>query len=986
MQENQVLRFGPYQLDPHSVRLWRGKRAVRLTAKAFSVLRYLAERPGRLVTKDELLQAVWPETIVSDPALTVCIGRIRRALADKAKAPRFVETVHRQGYRFIGSVSHHASRPARQKVGDGAPSPLSIMVGREAELTQLQGWLETAVGGERQTVFITGEAGIGKTTLVGAFLERIATNGDIEIGRGQCIEHYGTGEAYLPVLEALGGLCRGPEGKRFIALLSQQAPSWLIQMPALVDASEHEALQRRTRDATRERMLRELAEALDALAAVRTLVLWFEDLQWSDVSALDLLAYIARRLGNARLLVLCTYRPVDVIVRAHPLKAIKQELQLHRQCQELPLELLSEAHTAEYLAARFTVEVSQSAPPAPLNALAQAIHQYTEGNPLFIVNVVDYVVARQLVVKHEGQWEFRGRLTEMGVPDGLRQLIEQQIEELNGEEQVLLATASVAGAEFSVAVVAAAMQRDTLHIEAQCEQLVRRGQFLRPSETGGWLDETVAGRYGFLHALYQRVLYERIPAGQCAQLHKRIGERIEAAYGERADEVATALAMHFEAGRDTVRAARYLLQAGENALRRSAHREASEHLSHGLELSKTLPDSPERIQLELQLQTAFGGALTTLKGFGVPEVEQAFARARELCRQVGETPQLFMALLGLWAFYVERAELTTAQELAEQLLRLAQKVRSQSLLLWAQLALGVTLHFRGEQSDALQHLEQSRVLYDPQQASVLPSRYDPGVVSLSTLGPALWLLGYPEQALQRNQEALTLAQQLASPHNLVYALNWASRTQWLRGEQLAVRELQEVLTAVSREQGFTPYLALASIFRGWLLTQQGDSEEGIGQMREGLAARRAIGAESVRPYYLALFAEAYRQAGQLQAGLTVVAEGLEFVVKTDGHFYDAELYRLKGELLLAQEGTRRPAGGFREKVPKTEECFLKAIEIARRQQAKSLELRAVMSLSRLWRQQGRVNEARQRLAEIYDWFTEGFDTADLKAAKALLEV
>ena len=383
MQAEQALRFGPYRFDPQVGQLQRGTKTVKLTPKALALLRALITRAGQVVTKEELLQAGWPQTVVSEDALTACIQELRRALHDEARSPRYIETVHRRGFQFIGTVASSQQEEAnqkakgiRQKIKVAPPSPAPstqhpapTLVGRDTELAQFHGWLEKALRGERQIVFVSGEAGIGKTTLIEAFLSEImgqgAGNGSPAptdprpltpvpwISSGQCIEHYGAGEAYLPVLEALGRLGRESDGERLIELLHQHAPTWLVQMPALLRETELEALQRKTAGATRERMLRELAEALEVIAAERPLILWLEDLHWSDYSTLDLLSVLARRREAARLLILGTYRPVEVLTRTHPLKAVKHELQLHGQCQELALDFLSEAAVAEYLAGRF---------------------------------------------------------------------------------------------------------------------------------------------------------------------------------------------------------------------------------------------------------------------------------------------------------------------------------------------------------------------------------------------------------------------------------------------------------------------------------------------------------------------------------------------------------------------------------------------------------------------------------------------------------
>jgi len=507
-------------------------------------------------------------------------------------------------------------------------------------------------------------------------------------------------------------------------------------------------------------------------------------------------------------------------------------------------------------------------------------------------------------------------------------------------------------------------------------------------ETVEWPDGTVAAHYGFIHALYQEVLYDRVPTGRRIRLHKQIGEREEAGYGERAGEIATELAVHFERGRDAQRAVQYLRLAGENAEQRSAYQEAIAYLTKGLELLKTLPDTPEHTQQELALQTTLGSALIATTGWGAPEMEKAYARARELCQEMGETPQIFPVLIGLWIFYLARAEYKTAHELVEQLFSLVQRQQDISFLLEAHMALGCTLFYLGEFASARAHVEQGIVIYNPQQHNSRAFLYggaDPVVACLSYAAWALWFLGYPDQSLKRMDEALALAQELSHPFSLALVLNFAARLHQFRRERHATQGWAKAAIILSTEQGFASYLAMGTILQGWALAEQRRGGEGIAQTRQGLATWRATGTEAERPYWLTLLAEAYGKTGRTEEGLVVLVEALDTVNKTGERWHEAELYRLKGELLLAQEGKKEKAKGKNKERAEAEACFHQALNIARRQEAKSLELRAVMSLSRLWQKQGKKEEARQMLAEIYHWFTEGFDTADLKDAKALLE-
>ena len=574
-----------------------------------------------------------------------------------------------------------------------------------------------------------------------------------------------------------------------------------------------------------------------------------------------------------------------------------------------------------------------------------------------------------------------------------------------------MAAASVAGALFSTAAVAAALETPVTAIEIQCEEVVQQQLFLQRAGIEAWPDGTTAARYGFRHALYQELWHEHGTVNQRQLWHKRIGLCKERAYNGRAPEIAAELAMHFEQGRDYRRAVRYCEHAGKNASQRSAHVEAITHLTKGLELLQTLPDTLDRTQQELSLQVALRVPLLVTKGFAASEVRKVYARAQELCRQVGDTPQLLPVLWGLCGFYTARAELGTASEMAEQCLRLAQRQLDPALLVEAHLELGNILFFRGEFAPAREHLEQGSALYDcqkhgPGRSHPFRTAQDPGVICLSYGAWTLWFLGYPDQALKRIDEALALAHELSQPFDLAYALGCAAMFHQSRGEWQAAQEQAERLLALCREQGFTYRLAMGTILRGWALARQGEGEEGILQISQGLAAWRATGAELIRPYYLALLTEAYGRVEQTEEGLTALSEALTLVNKTEERWHEAELYRLKGTLTLQKfqvpsfefqveqrpksevQGLRSSKTNSQILNPKSQEeaeaCFLKAIAIARHQQAKSLELQATVNLSRLWQQQGKTAEARKRLADIYGWFTEGFDTADLQEAKALL--
>jgi predicted ATPase len=589
------------------------------------------------------------------------------------------------------------------------------------------------------------------------------------------------------------------------------------------------------------------------------------------------------------------------------------------------------------------------------------------------------------------------------VPQSIRHLLEHQVAQLCPADQELLAAASVAGVEFAVAAVAAGVQHAEEEVEAQCDVLARRHQVVQARGTAVWPDGTVTARYGFRHALYQALLYEQVPVSRRVRWHQQIGTRLEGAFGPRAGEIAAELAMHFEQGRDAPRAVQYLQHAAETASHRHAHREAMAYLRRALALLQAMPETPQRLGHELAVQLALGPALMVTRGFAAPEVAETYARAHLLCAHLDDRQQLFPVLFGLWRSAHVRAQLPTARALGEQLVRLADGQGDPVLCVEAHGPLGQTLCMSGEPTLAREHLQQVVALYEPQRHHALAVRcgYDPGVYAHAVEGWVLWLGGYPAQALRRSHDALRLAREQAHPFTLALTLGTCAILQHMRREENATLEHAQAGVVLSAEHGF-PYLrAVGTVWQGWGLARGSHVAEGLAQMHEGLAAFQATGAELLRPYLLALLADACGRGGQIEAGLGALEEALVVAEHHTERFYAAELHRLKGELVLQQgvEVGANPApramqqgstagGGTTGQVSlqrEAEACFQSALAIAQRQGAKSLELRAALSLSRLWQQQGKRAAARQLLGEVYGWFTEGFETADLQEARVFLE-
>jgi len=972
--------FGPFRLDLDNAVLWQGDTSLTLRPKAFDLLAHLVCHAGQLVSKEDLMAAVWPDAVISDNALTASMSEVRRVLGETARAPQYIATAHRRGYRFIAPVAMPSGESASSDMGAALPTQAandSCLVDRDRELGILHDQFSAMLRGDRKLVFVVGEAGIGKTTLVDAFMSQVAPMADLWLGHGQCIDHYGANEAYLPLLDALGQLGRSSDAERCLDVLRRQAPSWLLQLPALLSPAEFDALERRSRGATQTRMLRELAEAVEALAAYRPVVLVLEDLHWSDHATLDWLAFVARRRMPARLFVLGTYRPADAVVRDHPVRVVTQELRLHRQCEELILDYLSEVGVSTYLARRFGEKVISE-------AVSRALHRRSNGNPLFLTEIVEALISQGRFHMGPTAWECveDGAALTLEIPETLRHFIEEQFRRLQSEDQVLLEVASIVGIEFSSATVAAGLHLSQEDVESRCGVLARNHRFVRSCGMRTWPDGTIVEQYAFTHALYQESLYEKLAPGRRVRLHQQIGAQIEASYGTRTQEIAAELAMHFERGQDFWRAIVYLQYASDQAQQRSAYEEAETYLRRGVALLAALPESPARAEHELTLCYSLGLVVAALKGLAAPEAGRLYAHAYALCQQINDVPRLFHILAGLRRFYSTKGEFQMAQSIAVRLHHLAQQSHDPKQLTESYFSQGLVSFYLGDFSMCHDYLERALFQEAPQPYSAAPAsgrltpRGDGRGGCLGYMGCALWGLGYPDQAILRSEAAIHYAEQQGLPGAHALALLFAACLRQFRREAIATQRLAETMMTLATDYSLGQWVGQSMILHGWAITLQGEGQAGIHQMRDGIVTMETTGAEALIPYYMSLLAEAYGNMAQPEIGLDVLERSFEIVDKNDERWYISDLYRLKGDLLLRLSLENQNEASV---------CFYQSLDLARRREAKSLELRAAISQSRLWRQQGKHDNARQALSEVYNWFTEGFDTSDLQEARAILE-
>jgi TOMM system kinase/cyclase fusion protein len=861
-----------------------------------------------------------------------------------------------QVYRILGESE------AQSRLEVVEASGFTPLVGRASEVALLlERWAQSREG-RGQVVLLRGEAGIGKSRLVEALRERVRHEGAAHIAF-RCSPYYQNSALY-PVIDHLQRFLQwqrddAPEAKLdslehmlrtsrlplqdvvplFAALLSVPLPERYLPL--------HLTPQQQ-RQKTQEALVAWLLEEAERQPV---LAVW-EDLHWADPSTLEWLSFVLDQAPAARMLTLLTCRP-EFRPPWGPQALVTQVI----------LNRLGHAQVE-------TMITHLTGGKALPTAVVQQVVAKTDGIPLFVEELVKMILESGLVREAADRYVLTGPLPPLAIPSTLHDSLMARLDRLSATRE-LAQLGAVLGREFSYELLQVVSPLDEATLQQGLAQLVDAELvYQRGLPPRSW--------YVFKHALIQEAAYQSLLRSTRQRYHQHIAQILEGQFPETVETQPELLAHHYTEAGLSEQAVDYWQRAGQRANEHSANAEAISHLTRGLEVLQTLSKTPERFRRELTLQTLLAQALKDAKGYGHPEVEQAYTQARELCQQVGETPQLFPALLGLSIYYVVRAELQTARELGAQLLSLARRAEDPVLLVEAYYSLGVTCFWLGEFAPAREYLEQGIVHYDPQRhrAHLALFGQDGGAVCLCRVALVLWYLGYPDQALARSHEARSLARELSHPFSLAYVLLWTALLYNHRQEVQETQELADAVTALATERGFPYWSAQGTVLQGWALAAQGQEAEGMAQIRQGLVTLRATGTEILRPYFLGLLANACGKMGQAREGLALLDEALVLVHTTGERWPEAELHRLKGELLLALSTDNQV---------EAEGCLHQALTVARHQQAKAPELRAATSLSRLWQQQGKRVEAHQLLAEIYGWCTEGFDTADLQEARALLQ-
>ena len=933
------VQFDTFELDEVDARLRRDGTPVALAPKAFAVLCTLVRQPGVLVTKSDLLDAVWGHQHVSESVLKTIVSELRAALADDAKQPRYIETASRRGYRFIGTATSSPVGPTRPR----APH----LIGRESALAKLREAWRRAQSGERQLVWIAGEAGVGKTSLIQSFISELTPN---TATYGQCVEHYGTGEPYLPLLEAIRELCR-----REPALLREMravAPTWLVQMPWFVNESERADLIREVAGAHQDRMVREMRELMDRYTVARPLVFVLEDLHWSDHGTLRMMEHFARRPREVRLLWIASFRLTQVIAEDHPLRELRQELRLHRMCEEILLEPFSESEVGAYMQERLG---GSSVP----EDFVRRLHAHTEGLPLFVANVADNFIAQSAGDRAAmDAWLAASATAPLPVPDSLAGVIEKQIGRLPADTQALLEAASVCGMDFRAGIVAAMLDRDVSWVSEQCNALVKRQFWLRHVDIVELPNGEFDTRYAFLHAIYQHVFYQRLLLPQRVQLHRRAARTLEAMARTAQAVMPAELASHHERGHQFLQALRYYATAAELAIGHFAPMEAINITGRALKLLNRCPEGEPRMEAELTLMHKHGLACAQVRGIGASETLAAFERARVLCDALPETPGRALLLNGMGLTKCLRGEFAESRTFAERVLACSERYGDLVLRTCGMLLRGILQALQAEHDAARASFEQgiAACLEAGNRVTVTQFVVDPLVALRTNYAVPLMYLGLADQAREQIASATARAQQVGQPMAVMLSLWVGGMIELRAGDPQNVARLARSLSQVVNENMLTQGSGPALWLGGWAEARLGSPRDGFARLREGYDAYARLGMYAGTTEALVCATEALLLAGDLEGAQRQLDEGLELARRIHEHVELPGFMVMRGRIALA-----------RGDVAAARASMCEALAESRTRRSPYHELRALIALCDL---PGAERSDLESLAAVYATLSE----------------
>ena len=841
---------------------------------------------------------------------------------------------------------------------------LTPLVGRRRELELLLDGFERSRNGHGQAFSVIADAGVGKSRLLYEFRKAVA-NEDVTFLEGKCLS-YSRGTAYQAVIDVLQSNFyiserdkdaeikqKVSEGLKVLGADEGSTFPYLLELLSVKDSGIDQITL--SSEMKKDRILEALRRIVLKGSQIRPLIMAIENLHWIDKSSEECFKDLLNHISGARVFLIFTYRPEYVHTWGG--RSYLNQVNLNRLSNRESLVMMGHLLSAKDID----------------TGLEHLILEKTEGVPFFIEEFVKSLKDLKIIDKENNHYYLSKDVGDISIPSTIQDVVMARVDSLPEDAKKVLQLGSVIGREFSYKLI-----KQLYELSEQ--ELLFSMSILKDSELlyeRGIYPQSI---YVFKHALTQEAVYQSLLKSVCQECHSKIAQTLECDFPEITGVNPEMLGRHFTEAGMVEQAIPYWQKAGEIAIRRSASIEAIGHLKKGLELLKALSGepSPESIELELRLQVALGNALIATKGYADPEVGETFNCASELCLQEDESPQLFQVLHGLARFHIVRTELQKTRELGKQLLRWAKQHQDAVLFLSAHQLIGTALWFMGDFGTAQEQFEQGFSYYDPQQhkSYISLTDEDQGVICLSYMAWNLWLLGYPDRSLDLSNKALSLARKLSHPLSTVFALSYAAILHIYRKEPRKVQEQAKAAIAIASEKGFVFWTAFAEMFLGWALSLEGQSEEGLTLIRKSFADWQATGAQLGGTQFTVWLAETYGKAKNVETGLDVVTNTLALIQKNEERLGEAELCRIKGDLLLIQGSDEDEA----------ENCFKQGIEISKCQCAKSLELRSSISLTRLWQAQGKHKDAKRVLAEIYNSFDEGFNTADLKEARSLLEM
>jgi DNA-binding winged helix-turn-helix (wHTH) protein/tetratricopeptide (TPR) repeat protein len=953
-----MLSFSPFRLDMAAEQLWKGGQLIAVRRKPFAILRYLVANPKRLVTHEELLKEVWGGIAVSDSAVRTHLHELRQLLGDG-----FIETVIGRGYRFTAAVAEEAEL-ASPSIAP-ASRPDRMLVGRNHELEVLRSAVERARTGQRQVCFVTGEPGIGKTSLVDAFIEGLAS--DVLAVRGHSIEQHSTPEAYLPLIEILGHLRDSTRGEQALLALVRYAPTFLAQVPHLIPQARLEEVAERAARGNETKMVRELIEALESMCMHEPLVIVLEDLQWSDVATIDLLSLIGQRRERAKLLVIATSRRADAQTVAHPLNRVMRTLVARSGAIAVPLDRIDSSELAQLIESRF-----------PGHAIAPGfiavVDRITAGTPLFIASLLDDLVARGMLAERDGGWTLTVSLDEVAAhrPDNVKQLIDIQLDRLTAQEQRILEAASLVGQTFSTALIASALEIPVEQADEVCDALARRGLFLNHAGVEHWPDGSQQSRYSMLHGLVQEVCSDRSAPARRQRWHRLIAERIEAAYADRAPEVSATLAAHYEQGQSVARAVFFYALAAERMALRFANVDALPFYRRALELLKRTPESAERDAIELRI---LGGMASTIlrNRFQADEAIDEFRRMIALAHKLGDVPRLCAAMVSLSVRYATLARYPQANELNGEL---AAMLDTLDPVFTASISAGraLPLFWQGKVAATIELLEP---LTRPE--AITEQNINIGIleplarktVLSSYLGASYWLAGSPDRGLREIERARMIARGIGDPYTLGLTTINLARMHWLRRDPVAaVVDTAQAVLADPDAPVWHPYASLLvdcanSVSKP--LTRD-EVARMLAVFRERITSIPMGQTNAAIPIIVTL-----RRSDHASEASELVEQMIAFARESGERLFEPELLRLRGELVEAADPSRASA------------CYEEALALATDHGAHSLVLRAAHNLAVLHAKTEQRSSAFANLSAALEKISDGFDVPDVVEAKQLLD-